>query len=358
MAETTTTHKKKNKKMSTEDMAKLMMTWCAYGCCFLVVVIFLVFAIMVPIYLSRTDRFEHDMDHRMRELQLNNDETASSSAESKESFFSLMSVMTSNKKKVYPLCYLNVFYSKNGTSKDPLYPLTETIAEILEGDMKNYYYYQLNIKLRLTFNVDASSILGGGTVKTNPRLKFIDVSRKYMTIDYNITSNFGYFSTIKLEELEFNVDEQSIKPITNSILCTNNPNIATTSMRCDKLISNNILALHRSELTPVFNSLMDEEEIVKKKHMTTTTSLNIKNDEEMLFYDQLKSNILGVRLYNIVFYQQEYTDNNNPYDTNNNDDNIPDRIRKNRTAPPVLHSRLNNKHYRERKVLTIQPRKC
>lgn len=217
---------------------------------------------------------------------------------------SLSHVYESGKPRVLILCAKET-YHRVGVNES-LQELSETIDEVYETSLRNHDFYHVNVRMRFTF----TELPKKKKLKTTGTLT--ESTKKAILFEYNVTSNFAAFSTVKLQELEFETHRHSLRALRTIVLCS------PSSQRC-------------GESTDEENSLFimsGEEELsfdIPQLPLTTTTSQKIDDDDEEVDM-QLISDILGIRMYNLVFYQKESTNNN---------DSVT-----------------------EKKILTIEPNKC
>ena len=323
----------------------------AYGCCiFVVLIIALYFIFLNPYYWYKTDYIEKDLHTKMAQIKENtnieNSENSLSSLSLSNTLFSLMSVYKTVKIKKLSLCHLNIYYTHKGLYNDTLNTLNQTITQMNDGDMKNYYYNPLSIKFDLTYNYDVSKI-------GNPQVRLLS-DKRWLKFDYNITSNYAYFSTIRFLESEIDIYDQSIKTIRNIVLCSNNPNLF--KIKCDSLFRDDIFAFHNEEVTLIYENLMAEENNKNTKTKENNNSFDVNNDanidQKQYIYKQ-REEIMGIRIFNIIFYKQIKNDVDTQLLSTHN-------IEGEKPENDTINTRKSNMYdsYKEEEILTIEPNKC
>lgn len=247
------------------------------------------------------------------------------------------------------MCSKEIYYTRYGDWNDTLVKLDMPIEDILTPGMINNYFYPISVTLDIEFNVDTteiSSTNSGSLFKLNP-------SVKYMTFSYNITTNYPFFSTIKLIEVEFNPFEQALRPPRNILMCSNSHVLDTK--RCDRHGDDKIVTLHNKNWRPIVSGSGQKKPLDKPTEKprqtvaTTTTNedkYNSANTEEEMYdmiesvensfsyVDAQKGEITGLRLYNVLFYKknlnrQSMTHNGgggNPRYSNNNNEREEERV--------------------------------
>lgn len=275
------------------------------------------------------------------------------------SLVALSSVFKSKEKLALSLCHRNVYFTETANQSDPLVALSESIEEMMNETMKEFYYYPLSVRLRMEFNVDPSEY---GAV---PKLR-MRTNRKYMTLAYNITTKYEHFSTIKLQELEFAADERSIQPARTFTLCSNN--VALNIRRCDGLVNrHNKLLLSDILITPLLPSGSASRPsptggqggvkktfaptsaptriIVADKEMEDdddyyTSEFSLINNNDALERDASQADeIDGIRVYNFVFYKE-------------------DKLTESQQKRETEKTTARVKPFKESIALIIEPNKC
>lgn len=315
--------------------------WGAYLC---VVFIFLgvFFFILAAVALGQSNHVKHHVEMRLSQFQetFEEQQTLRDGLSAKTVPIGALGKKHSDatKQRHVALCASQSYYSKKGDAlllnDDRLEVLTQTIDEIRHGDMKDYYYYHIHARLVLSTTTMAS-----------PKAQ----NRVYLVMTYNITSSFGRFSTVRLEELEFNAVDQSIGAMRSIVLCTNNPFMDV--QRCDaSLTRRNILALGGEEsvpleialpLTTVTTTTPKETETV---HQEGLVDFEEEGDEEKNHKEKQRRQVMGLRLYNLVFYQAEEEIIATP---------------ENKTRSHATTGSLDiADSYKEERILTLEPVQC
>lgn len=193
----------------------------------------------------------------------------------------LSGVYRSGKPRVLSLCTLASYHApSNGTTT--LVPLQdETISEISEGSLRTHRFYHLNVHLRLTF----AELTKKKKLKTTGVMS--ESRKKAILLEYNLTSNYVDFSTIKLEELEFDTRSASLHALRTIVLCSNSP--YAVAHRCNEAQTKTALVIRG-----------EEELSFDIPRLLTPPSREEEEEEEE---DEEENEILGIRMYNLVFYR-------------------------------------------------------
>lgn len=259
------------------------------------------------------------------------------------------------------LCSKEVYYTKYGEWNDTLMKVNMSIEDLLTSPLVNSYFHPISVTLEIEFNtnvVDSSeSTQTKSLLELNPTMKF-------MLFTYNITTNYPFFSTVNLMELEFDPFGSTLRPPRTISMCSNNNDIITR--RCDHRGDEKIITIHNKNLRPLATVRSQRKSSTEKAADTTTPqtkqpivsnnnngagSTNSGNTDEEMYdmigaaadnsyshADSQKSEISGLRLYNVVFYkknQDKQFISHNPNSRNNNNNNM-----------------------REEKVLTLELKHC
>lgn len=108
------------------------------------------------------------------------------------------------------LCGIQAYHLVNKEYR-PL--LTETIEVIRSAEMKSHPYYHINIHLYLA-------------------IKIGEKEEEELNILYNVSSTLMPFSTIRLEELEFDTEKNGLGPMRSIVLCSDSLEL-NAPQRCD-----------------------------------------------------------------------------------------------------------------------------
>lgn len=196
---------------------------------------------------------------------------------------SLSHVYESGKPRVLILCAKET-YHRMGVNES-LKELSETIDEVYEMSLRNHDFYHVSVRMRLTF----TELPKKKKLKTTDTLT--ETTKKAILLEYNVTSNFDAFSTVKLQELEFETHRHSLRALRTIVLCS------PSSQRCGESTD--------EENTLFIMSGEEELSFDIPQLPFATTSQKIDDEEDM----QLISDIVGIRVYNLVFYQKESINN-------------------------------------------------
>jgi hypothetical protein len=214
---------------------------------------------------------------------------------------SLSNAYKTGKPRVLLLCAMATYHRMDANAS--LKVLSETIDEIVETPLQSHSFYHVSVQMRLTFTELAKK----KKLKTTETLS--ESTKRAILLEYNVTSNFATFSTVKLQELEFETRRHSLRALRTIVLCS-----STSTQRCDETTENTTVIMSGEEelsfdipQLPGFNQKVDG---------------NDDDEEEEI---ALISDILGIRMYNLVFYEKKS---------------------------------INNDSVMEKKILTIEPNKC
>ena len=252
------------------------------------------------------------------------------------------------------MCAKEIYYTRYGEWNDTLIKLDLPIEDILTQPLVNSYFHQISVTLDIEFN---TNVVNSDDSPTPKALLELNPTMKFMLFSYNITTNYPFFSTINLMELEFDAFEQTIRPPRSIVMCSNNNDIATR--RCDHRGDEKIITIHNKNLRPLTTVRTQRKPVtVKPLDSTPQTKQPIVNngggggggtDDEMYdmigtkdtttvsHIDSQKSEISGQRIYNVVFYKRNQDKQFISHNPNN---------------------RNSNSNMREEKVLTLELKHC
>lgn len=221
----------------------------------------------------------------------------------------LSSVYKSGKPRILSLCNLASYHARSDAPLgEPLLSLNETIDELIA--LKNHVFYHLKAHLRLTF----TELTKKKKLKTTGVL--MEEKKKAILLEFNLSSNFQRFSTVKLQELEFDTHERSLSSLRQVVLCSNSP--FAIAQRCD-LSKEGLKISGEEELSFDIPSLEDST----RKRKQPDDDKEDKDEED----DEEDKEIEGIRIYNLVFYQS-------------------------------IGTGSNTTTVKERKIMTLEPTKC
>lgn len=346
-------HRHHHHKGDTGDAAAIgWATWCCVISFSAFILIFVIIAIVAS---AQSNNVEHHMHQQFTHWQTTMDaqQAQEDTLATRMVTISALGDGTTPGQRRHMLCAGQSYYSKVATGEE-LHVLTQTIQELREGGMKDFYYYHVSAHIKLS----------------RTRALAAKRQKSYLAIDYNITSSFGRVSTVRLEELEFNTLDQSLGAMRSIVLCTNNPFLDV--QRCDAaLTKRNILTLYGQESVPLVIALQKEA-----KKQKTPVTLATGRDDAALHAEQVvdlldgdededvdeevssasspsshrdkqRREVIGQRMYNIVFYQNEDTTTTTVSSS-----------RKNKTHPHGTGSLDNADSYKEKRILTLEPIQC
>lgn len=331
------------------------ITYPVWICIFFVSLIILA-VVLSSVSIGKVDAFIEMVSSKVLQMQYDGTMLQGFISSETGSLVSLAFLFKTNKPVVILFCSVNQLYTLTNLETEPLKIANgKSISALTSIELKDAYFSSISTRIKIIYNVDTN-------VPVSTKRK------KYMSIHYNITSRLTYFSTIKLVELEFDTPDQSIRVPRSIPLCSNNPNILETK-RCDQLVSRqNIMLLHGDVRIPLFSSYLSERDGIqspttpgiphsskmpsqppqlKPKSQPPTQGEEIvygpDEDEGQSWNEKQTDDIMGERVYNIIFYRQEKsTDSKAPTSP------IDGTARPRETRPV----------YQEREVLSIEPSKC
>ncbi len=337
------------------------MTYPVWICIFFVSLIALGL-ILSSVSLGKVDAFIEMVSSKVLQMQYDGTMIQGFISSETGSLLSLAFLFKTNKPVVIMFCSVSQLYTLTNLETEPLKIANgKSINELTSVDLKDAYFSSISTRVKIIYNVD---------VKNNEGVPISTKRKKYMSIQYNITSRLTYFSTIKLVELEFDTPDQSIRVPRSIPLCSNNPAILETK-RCDQLVSRqNIMLLHGEVRVSLFSSYLSERDGLqgpplgiphasKMPSQPPPPQLKPKSppptDGDEIVYgpdtdgdgqswnEKQTDDIMGERVYNIIFFRQEKsTDSKAPISPTDG------------TARP----RETRPLYQEREVLSIEPSKC
>lgn len=312
-------------KHDKEDAGVLTSVgWVTWLCLGVVAFIILVF-VLSSVSLAQSNHLRSDFDSKMQQLQerLETQQTNQQFISADTRVVGINSLRATQRR----LCVMQSCYTKKGERGEQFELLTQSIEEIRQKEMKDFYYSHINVSIGLS-------------VAPQPK-----GTKKYLTIEYDVTSSFGYFSSIRLEELEFNTFEQSLGAMRSITLCTNNPFLDVA--RCDaSLTKRNILALRGHENVPFVIATPSEEE-GEDDSVREEGAVKLEDKEKQ------REQVIGLRMYNIVFYQSEGEEKT----TTTRGSVPPSSIVQNKTRHGA-GSLVDANTYKEQRVLTLDLPQC
>ena len=184
-------------------------------------------------------------------------------------------IAVSERQRGITLCAIQTYHTESGGIHRPL--LTQTIEEIRSSEMKGHTFHHINVRLYLS-------------IETDPEGKF---DRPHLSIMYNMTSTLKPFSTIRLEELEFDTQTNAIGPMRSIVLCSNNVEL-NAAQRCDDkalLSKRNLFVFHGQDTV----TLLIVSPATPEKDVKTQATVDLQEEEPLI----------SLRMYNVVFYTQE-----------------------------------------------------
>lgn len=207
-----------------------------------------------------------------------------------------------------------MYYTTRGTANDTLHKLKESIDTLTSEPFSTYYHYDISVEL----DIEVGDAVARELAQAAQKLGKFNGDVAYMSFTYNITTNYPYFSTIKLQELEFNAYEQTWVNLRQIVMCSNT-GAATSAMRCDRHGDEKIVTVHNRKWRPVDPS---RPAAATKKPVETGVrtappkprTQSADNDDEIFDLiesgdnsptriDAQKAQLTGRRLYNAVFYR-------------------------------------------------------
>ena len=170
------------------------------------------------------------------------------------------------------LCTGTLTFHRDGTASNATFKAlgTETIEEMKGTQLKSHLYYHVTAHLML--------VISEGDKKKE---------KTQLTVLYNISSTLvPPFSSVRLEEMEYNTHDHSIGALRTIILCSNNPDLNVQS--CEESITKRkIFVLHGEDTVPLAIVPLPPNKIKQE------TTVDLSEEPEAL---------RSLRMYNIVFY--------------------------------------------------------
>ena len=240
--------------------------WIFWGFC-----LFITLIIVIVLIIGSTNWWK--VDHHWTETQseINKLKQQMSAATThNDKIYLLSDVFQSNMLTPLSLCYLQLYYTLTDKSNESLRVLKNPSQHILNE--LEYYYYALDIKINIYFNIDK---------KNNPFDEIeIDNDDKYMSLDFNIKTSYNKFSTMKLVEIGLDSNNNIIKSKRETIICSNN-NIYKSKKRCDLVNSdNNQQNDIQISYTKLLNMFIDEQQKNSYTRKLNNNKNNNKNNDD------------------------------------------------------------------------------
>lgn len=209
-----------------------------YGFCACIILSLVVVVGIVVFSWYRGGVDHHHVDQMIAEL--NEDNTMQLDTKNMVSFSALSTEAQSTRliknANRLSLCYADLLKSDADDGKSPLYVNVDQLSED-----KNPFYYMLDLKLSLTFDVNALLYM------REPSLQY-ETGRRYMTIAYLITSTYTRFSTIKLVETGLDAKNRALIRTNEIILCSDNPALQSTRACTNTLTDEGSLFIKNTKL--------------------------------------------------------------------------------------------------------------
>lgn len=158
-----------------------------------------------------------DHDHINRVIaELNDDNTQQLDTNNMVSFSALSNEAQSQRivklTNRLSLCYADLLRTDTDDGRSAIVSGVDQLS-----DDKRPFYYMLNAKLTLKFDVDPALFM-------RDPINY-DHTRRYMTVAYLITSGYTRFSTVKLVETGLDTKNRALLRTNEIILCSDNPAI-------------------------------------------------------------------------------------------------------------------------------------
>ena len=203
-------------KVIVEEKYSSSQVW-LWGFCCVIVIFFVVLFIVSIFYWGRVDNFRNHMNQFVSEVTEQN--SIQSDTKNMISFSALAATALTQSQHIIKtnklgLCYTDILKSDTDDPKSSTSLSTVSVNEEISYD-KSAYYFALDFKMSLEFDVDVSSYV--------LKSKTLDRTQRYMTLSYLITSSYTRFSTIKLIETGLDIKTKTLMRTKEVILCSNNP---------------------------------------------------------------------------------------------------------------------------------------
>lgn len=209
-----------------------------YGFCACIILSLIVVVGIVVFSWYRGGVDHHHVDQMIAEL--NEDNTMQLDTKNMVSFSALSTEAQSTRliknSNRLSLCYADLLKSGTDDGKSPLNANVDQLSED-----RTPYYYMLDLKLSLTFDVNALLYM------REPSLQY-EIGRRYMTIAYLVTSTYTRFSTIKLVETGLDTKNKALIRTNEIILCSDNPALQSTRTCTNTLTDEGSLFVKNTKL--------------------------------------------------------------------------------------------------------------
>lgn len=253
--------------------------------------------------------------------ELNDDNTQQIDTKNMVSFSALATPESQSQRLIknnnrLSLCFADLL---RADTEDPTRSTLVINVDQLSED-RNPYYFMLDLKLTLSFDVNA--------VQYMRNLQQFEMSRRYMTVAYLISSSYSHFSTVKLIETGLDTKNRALIRTNEIILCSDNP--ANQNVRgCGSQSESGVLFVKNTKLLTMSRMVPWQPQGSARKNTTREsngrTSIpvapktddnddgnSVENgqydimhtDENINAYKVSEDFTKDVRMYNIVFYRQ------------------------------------------------------
>jgi len=318
--------------------ATVVTPWAAYAFCFFATVV-VFFFILIIVYASRFDHFNNHFPeqfhaHFMKHYtEMGLDRRGDPVRAQSTPVLTLFDVLRDATPHTIKLCHLNAYCMRGDgdTNNQTLQPVVGTMEQLMklqQNENDEMSAYVLSVRLRIEYNVNTSAFFSSAKIKMNG-------DGAYMTLAYNVTSNYMDFSTIELQELEFNVDERAVRPIRTLTLCTNNIELANSVgqvARCNKMTTSGLLTLSGARLLPLTSAFEEPATAPSASDRQTGTQtraptrapaptptptrsrgkpasgamagFDIMTNDPRQHGEQQKDEIFGIRAFYMIFYKE------------------------------------------------------
>jgi hypothetical protein len=303
------------------------------GCIFLIIIIFFV-VIVSGTNWWKVDRdwnhsrtLEHEVAMLSQKLSY-----ATSINRYNDKIHLLSSVYQSDLLIPLSLCHLQLYYTLTDPDKsnESLRVLNHPAQHTIFKDL-DYYYYVLDTKIDLTFNINNSN---------NPFQDEIEISPenedRFMSLVFNIKTNYHKFSTIKFVEIGLDSKNYLLKTKRETIVCSNNV-IYKSKHRCDLLNNRKETEISYTKLLNMFiNDEDDENENNDNKGRSSSSSSSHRrksdnkphpnnarnNDDDLIKNTPIPSHSTSYPTKEQEYDLDEFDNNNNKKTTTINNNKI------------------------------------
>lgn len=183
------------------------------------------------------------------------------------------------------LCHMALY---NAPSGDTMKLVASDTTQFIENK-EQIENFVIKTKFDIRFNMGPDQ-LGYDITKLGIR-----PDEKYMTVHYEVATNYPYFSTIKLVESTLDLRRRTLVTKREIVLCSNHP--SSTERRCNRQTSlNDVIVMNNTRISPM--------DMIKNATKTSGKISDDLMDNDEKYAQKLEDEISNLRLFHVYFYRE------------------------------------------------------